>query len=241
MRTSAGTSRGSSTTHARRTATSRSSTKRSGSAPRATSVAAKSSLTITSRSGRPRFRAGAVPAVPTSCNSSGGSTISTSLTGATGGRRAGLVIGAADGASASQVPSVRAARVDPLRALRSEQRLHRDALRERDDVAEHPELSVRPATFTPAADARPGAIIERRGLRRELLPSAAAAHVEIPDVPTLDQLERLFDVILEIEASAPLLSKRFEPRGKHEVGHEDAVDLVPERIVLAGVARLVRV
>src|SRR5207302_960434 len=63
MRTSAATSRGSSTTPARRTAGSRSSTRRFGSAPGATSAEAKSSPTIIRLTASARFRAAAVLAV----------------------------------------------------------------------------------------------------------------------------------------------------------------------------------
>src|SRR3989440_1114153 len=63
MRTSAATSRGSSTTPARRTAGSRSSTRRFGFAPGATSAEAKSSPTIIRLTASARFRAAAVLAV----------------------------------------------------------------------------------------------------------------------------------------------------------------------------------
>jgi hypothetical protein len=76
---------------------------------------------------------------------------------------------------------------------------------------------------------------------RELGPAASGRAVEDADVSAGQELEGVLDGLLAIKLGASCLTERLEPGRVHEVGHQDAADLVGELVGLAGVTDLVRI
>ena len=76
---------------------------------------------------------------------------------------------------------------------------------------------------------------------RQLVPARSSSYIKDPYVATLEEIERLLNVVPKIKLGAAWDAKRFKPGREHKIGHKCAIDLISKLVSFARVTDLISV